>query len=200
VMTAFHRGIWIAIGLLCLAAGVAGLVAGLGYLGAELQRTGLPGLMASRLQLPGPRTLLAGVLGGLVLLILGLLLLRAALRLPRAPSPPDVRLRSQSEDRGAIRLRSGALRRALERDLERLPGVEAASVVLTDFQTTDELQIRLDLDGYSQLPDIRERLDRALKRLTTTVGSSPSGVEVLVRLREPRQRLLATESIADGRT
>src|SRR5579875_2479264 len=79
-----NRALWLCIGFILLASGIAGVLAGQGLFGASVRTKTLPASWPEQLAHPDTALLLGLGLGGAVVFLLGLLLLRAQLPLPSA--------------------------------------------------------------------------------------------------------------------
>jgi hypothetical protein len=188
-----NRVLWAVIGVLLLAAGVLGLLAGAG---------GLPFVDRHRVVLTsglintwnGNKALATTltIVVGLLLAILGVLLLFAQLRL-RAARMRDLHLPPPSEfapaelkpvDRGSTDVASRALHRALQRDLESDRQVRNAAVLLTGPTEHPRLMVRLAVTPDADVARLAGHLDRVVHRFTTTSGVQPDVSDVVVRIPE----------------
>src|SRR5262245_1906841 len=131
-----NRVLWAALALLLLAAGLAGLLASGGALGARVAATPL---LPEALARPVERASRALTLGGalalaLLAVVAGWRLVRAQLRRePRRSRLTDLELlptAPESGPGGRTLVRGQAMLRALEEDLERVRGVRRAGVRL----------------------------------------------------------------------
>ena len=190
-MDGFHRGLWALIALMLLGTGIGGLLAGTGIIGPQVVL--VPAQVAAEVQSPSRATLVGLGVGGLVVLLLGLLLLRAAVPVRRTRRLASLRLARPSSAAGGpgdvTIVRGAALQHGVERDLERIAGVERAQVLLEGSAEQLLLRVGLDVDVYADLSRIRARVQGALQRLATTAGSPPAAVEVVVRVQERRRRV-----------
>ncbi len=193
-MDGFNRALWTVIGVLLLGAGAGGLLIGAGVFGPLLQTARVSPTLLAELDRPGRPALLDLGLGGGLALLLGLLLLRAEVPVRRLAGIETLRLprpRTNGTATGSVTIvRGSALQQGLERDLERIPGIERARALLAGAPDGPTLRVRLDVDAYADLLLVRARVQRALERLATTTGSAPTSVEVTVRVRDARRRFL----------
>jgi len=155
----------------------------------------MPAQVAAEAQSPSRPTLVWLGMGGLVVLLLGLLLLRSTVPVRRTRGLASLRLgrhgNAASGTGNVTIVRGAALQHGVERDLERIAGVERAQVVLEGSAEQLLLRVGLDVDVYADLSRIQARVQGALQRLATTAGSPPSSVEVLVHVQERRGRVRA---------
>lgn len=181
---AANRVLWTVIGLLLLAAGVAGVLANRGW---------LPGVDAdSPLAWSGLREwwrdtepwglVVVGLLG-VVAALLGLLLLLAELRRRPARALPDLRLAHRQP--GLTRVPGGVIGHGLERDLVRDPGIRAAAVAVTGAAPSPDLWIQLDVEQRADLATVRAHVDDALARFSRTYGLRPRRLDVTARVVGP---------------
>ena len=190
-MDVLLRILWAVISLALLGLGAIGLLLGIGVFGPEWQTaTVLSAAAAAELERPGQVTLVGLGLVGLVGAALGLLLIRAALWIPRMGSGVRV-LRLSPRAGGPVTIvRGAALQHGLERDLEQVPGVTGAKAVLSDLRHEPRIQIRLDFTSRARLQQAQHGVNRALQRLATTAGTTPASVEVTVRLHVDTRRVV----------
>ena len=191
------RVLWTVIGLLLVAVGTFGVVAGLGYVGgvdpeAPLLWSGLLGLWHDT----APTGLVVLLALGLLLALLGLRLLNRQLR-PRPeplmgelPLPDSMAVVSGTDGAaldamdlpGRTTVRGAVLARGLERDLTRDPAVREASVVLAGEVTRPELLIRLHLGPHARLDTVHEHVGSAVARFSATTGLCPRYLDVTARV------------------
>ncbi len=190
-MDVFNRVFWLVIALVLLGAGAAGLLAGTGVLGPDLQAASpLPAVVPAQLEQPAQTALLIIGVGGLCCVFLGVFLIKAALSIPQArTSVPSLRL-ARGADQPVTIVRGSALQQGLQRDLERVPGVTRARTSLADLSHQPRIAIRLDLTGRTDLRPIQDGVRAALQRLVTTTGIAPTAVEVTFRLHAETRRAL----------
>ncbi len=187
-MSVFNRILWALIGLLCLLAGVGGLLGAAGSLGASAASYELGFQLvawATRSELL-PAVALAAA--GAVAVILGLLLLRSEVAVGPPASFGDFHLRCRDPERGRTLLRSVALRRGLEADLGRIPGVEHVGCSLLGHPQQPRLELRLEIGGDRDVRALEAAVGRSLARFATTLGASVEGGEVRLHFtRTPQQ-------------
>jgi len=192
-MDGFHRGLWALIALVLIGMGTAGLLAGTGIIGPQWQTVMVSAQVAAEAQSPSRPTLVWLGMGGLVVLLLGLLLLRSTVPVRRTRRLASLRLGrhgSAASGTGNVTIvRGAALQHGVERDLGRIAGVERAQVVLEGSAEQLLLRVSLDVDVYADLSRIQAGVQGALQRLATTAGSPPASVEVLVHVQERRGRV-----------
>jgi hypothetical protein len=189
-----NRTLWTVIGIVLLAAGVVGLLAGYGALSfVDRQRALLTqGLIDAWNRNQTLATALT-IVGGLLLTLLGALLLRAQ-RGQRAGTPMrDLHLRPSPEpteteppqvDRGGTEVASRALHRALRRDFESDRQVRNASVRLTGPTAHPQLLVRLAVTPDADIARLAGHVDRVVNRFATTSGVQPDLSEVVLRIPE----------------
>ncbi len=190
-----NRVLGTVIAVLLLLVGLAGTLAGLGR---------IPRLARSTALLPsGVRTWWHGWGGwpwvvlavvGLLLVLLGLLLLRAELRTRMVRPMPDLlwtdpvvgdpgaRHRADLMLPGHTRVRSGAMLHGIERDLARHPKVRQVSVGLGGDEAEPLVRARLGVAAGADLAKLQVYLAESLARFTRTTGLRPTDVQVEVTL------------------
>lgn len=153
------------IGVLLLLAGVAGLLLGTGQAALLLGATGLGwtppgtdsrlfgGATASALGLTW--VVLVITLVAVVVGLLGLLWLLA--QIPRANAAKPLRLHDDSRT-GLTRVEADVLTRAVEAQVESLPGVSGASAVLRGSAEHPDLTLRVTADDRTDVGRLLERL------------------------------------------
>lgn len=187
-----NRILWLLIGLLLLAAGVVGLLAGTGTLSfVDKQRALLtPELIDAWNRNPALSTALT-IVGGLILALLGGLLLRAQMRWRDEPPMRDLYLPPRVDstetepapvERGGTEVASRALQRALRRDFESDGQVRDATVRLTGPTEHPHLQVRLAVTPDVDMARLAGHVDRVVNRFATTSGVHPDLSEVVVRM------------------
>ena len=187
-----NRVLWLLIGLLLLAAGALGLLAGAGVLSFVDKQQALltPQLIDAW---NGNRALSTAltIVGGLILTLLGGLLLRSQMRWRDEPPMRDLYLPPRLEttgtepapaERGGTEVASRALQRALRRDFESDQQVRDASVRLTGPTEHPHLQVRLAVAPDVDMARLAGHVDRVVHRFATTSGVQPDLSEVLVRM------------------
>jgi hypothetical protein len=188
VIAVFNRLLWSTIGLLCLAAGIAGLLGAGGLLGDWVRHHEVAAGLVRQAQSSGPSTLAWIGLGGVAAVILGVLLVRAELTRGPGAFSPDRRLRSSAFPTGTTRVRGRTLRRALERDLGRVRGVEAVRVSLGGSRDRQRLRLWLALDSDRDLAAVQSAILQARNRFATTTAAPVLAGDVTIRLRHPQRR------------
>lgn len=129
---------------------------------------------------------------GLVIALLGVLLIRAELRV-RAMRPISDLLITGPEvggdgteqgggPAGRTRVRGVAMMRGIEQDLARHPKVHRASVELGGDLADPRVHARLDVTAGTEVRRLQSYLAESLARFTGTTGLSPAEVEVEVML------------------
>lgn len=181
---AANRVLWTVIGLVLLAAGVAGVLANRGWLpGADADAPLLwPELRHWWREIDPWGLVVTGLLGAVVAL-LGLILLAAEFRSRGAPALGELRL--AHERPGSTRVRGPVVGHGLERDLTRDPGIHAAAVAITGTAPRPELWVRLDLERQADLATVREHVDGALDRFARTYGLRPRKLDITTRVVGP---------------
>lgn len=185
-----NRLLWLLLALLVLAASVGGLVASFG---------GLPGVPPSTPVLPGALVTawerLGGwgpalvALAGIALAAVGWWLARVELRRAGRAAVRELPLpRKGAALGGRTVVRGPALAHRIEDDLARVPGVTRALVALVGSPAAPQLRAQLDVAAAADLAGVREAVSRRLDRLTATLGTAPSAVDVTFRLVETAAR------------
>lgn len=185
-----NRTLWTVIGLVLLAAGVTGLLAGYGVLSfVDRQQVVLPPELIAGWNRNEGRWLAVTIVGGLLVALLGLLLLRAQFRRRGGPTMPDLYMPMSPEpaeapqpDRGGTEVASRALHRALQRDFESDQQVRDAAVRLTGPPDHPRLLVRLAVAADTDVARLADHVDRVMHRFTTTSGVQPDLSEVVVRI------------------
>lgn len=179
-----RRVLWTVIGVLLLAVGVLGLLAGLGWLpgvaaGTPVLWSGLTRWWRS----VAPWGAVGTALLGLLLAWLGFVLLTRELRV--RPSLGELVLDPGGRDGaapGRTVTRGAVLADALERDLRRDHRVRDASVALSGRPDRPRVRIELDVGPRTRLADLRAPVDAAVHRWRLTAGREPDRVEVVARI------------------
>lgn len=179
---AANRVLWTLIGVLLLAVGIA---IGLMHFGR------MPGVSSDSVLLSdglldlwhrGDDWNVAVLVAvGAVVTVLGLWLFGRQFRRRSGPGLANLLSRGDDDEvRWRTHVKSGALVRALERDLvdKRIVG---AHVVMTGRPPRPDAWVRLDLAPGVALADVNERVRRSVERFSTTTGLQPATVEVTVR-------------------
>jgi hypothetical protein len=182
------------LGLLLLAVGVAGLLAGADLFEAPAAGSPvLPGWLVARWDRYDPWNLVAVGIAALLLAWYGWRFVRAQCRRGGGRAPMgDLEYRAaepgrQDAGRGRTTVRAAAISRGAEATLERVRGVERAIVGLFGSPYEPELRARLDVDASADLTQVRSNVDAALERLATTTGMPPRSADITLRLVERQQ-------------
>lgn len=192
-MNAVNRLLWILIGLVLLVSGVVGFVLGLGAWDSTFaHRSPLPAPVVQHANAPTGNDLVSVGIAGLVVLLLGLLLLRAQLlRIRPRRRMADLRYeagRDAPVGRGRTLVRSGGLEHGVQRSLETLRGVQSAQAQLAGNPEHPVLLIELEVDGGVQLSSLKSEVRQAIERFRVTCGRLPT-TRVQIHL-AAEQRLL----------
>jgi hypothetical protein len=190
-MAVFNRLLGALIGLLLLAIGVTGLALGSGALGSRFAHTAaLPAAIAQHAMAPRDNDLIWLALVGLLALFLGLVLLRAELRVSGQPSMRDLRYQQPSAEqalrRGRTVVRTGGLEHGLRQSLGALPGVHWAHAQLAGNPERPTLLIELEVDAQTRLSTLKSEVAQAIERFQLTSGRQPS-TQVRIRLANVRR-------------
>jgi hypothetical protein len=190
-MVLFNRLLGALIGLLLLAIGVTGLTLGFGALGSKFAHTApVPAALAQHAMAPTDNDLIGLALVGLLALLLGLLLLRAELRVSGQPRMRDLRYvqpsAEQASRRGRTAVRTGGLEHGLRQSLGALPGVHWAHAQLAGNPERPNLLIELEVDAQTRLSTLKSEVGQAIERFQLTSGRQPS-TQVRVRLATARR-------------
>jgi membrane protein implicated in regulation of membrane protease activity len=182
------------LGLLLLAAGVAGLLAGARVVGAPAAGSAvLPDWLVARWDRYHPWNLVAVGIAALLLAWYGWRLMRAQLRRGGGRAEMgDLEYRAtepghQDTNRGRTTVRAAAISHSTENALERVRGVERALVGLFGSPYAPELRARLDVDANADLTQLRRNVSAVLERLAATTGIPPRSADITLRLVERQQ-------------
>jgi membrane protein implicated in regulation of membrane protease activity len=182
------------LGLLLLAAGVAGLLAGADVFGAPAADSPvLPDWLVARWDRYNPWNLVAVAIAALLLAWYGWRLVRAQLRRGGGRAEMgDLEYQAaepgrQDTDRGRTTVRAAAISHSTETALERVRGVERALVGLFGSPDAPELRARLDVNANADLTQLRRNVSAALERLAATTGMPPRSADITLRLVERQQ-------------
>lgn len=190
-MDTFNRVLWWLAALALIGMGTVGLLAGTGVFGHELQTETLPAAVAAQFEHPDASTALGLGLAGLAALALGVLLLKAEVSIPRADSLPNLRISQRASigprAGGVTVVRGAALRRGLERDLERIRGVKRATALLVGPLSRPHVRARLNVAPDADHSQVRAGVRQVLERLASTTGRSPATVDITVHVQEARR-------------
>jgi hypothetical protein len=171
-------------GLVLLTAGIAGLLAGSGVLGAgAADGPVLPAWLAGAVA-RAPRVpvcLLAGLAALLLMLSGWVLLARRGTRAATPPAPAFGDLDLTRPPAGRTVVRGPAVVGGLERDLARIDGVTAAMVGLSGDRDRPRLRAELAVEPGTEVAKVRADVHTALDRLTATTGLEPVAAEITFR-------------------
>jgi hypothetical protein len=188
-MNAANRLLWTVIGLVLLAAGVIATLIHFGKFPWVTKQTAvLPSGFLATWHRFGAWSPVVAIAAGVLLVVLGLLLLRAELRWRGAPAMDGMRLTTTARADvpaiapGTTRIGTAALERALARDLGRAHPVREATAHLTGKPDQPTLRLRLDVAPGADLHQVKSDVDSALARFTTTSGLTPRLADVDIRL------------------
>ncbi|MDT5025086.1 MAG: hypothetical protein QOE61_1512 [Micromonosporaceae bacterium] len=179
-----NRVVWITIGVLLVAAGVAGVLANVGALpGVNRNGAVISTSMDARWRSWNGWATAAVIIVGLVVAVLGLLLLRAQfLRRGGAPMPDLIKTTTDASthEAGRTRVTTSTLNQALTRDLLGNRSVRRAAVRLTGEKP--DLRVQLAVTPDADIGELRDHVDHAVRRFSTTSGLHPDVAEVVVRM------------------
>lgn len=189
-----NRTLWTVIGILLLAVGVLGFLVGQGILSIVDREQVLlsPELIDAWNRNDALATGLT-IVGGLLLALLGMLLLRSQLRRPGGVPMGDLHLGREPRPVGAesppvvggdTEVASRALNRALRRDLELDRQVRDATVRLTGPAEHPQLRVRLSVTPDADIARLAGHVDRVVNRFATTSGVQPDLSDIVVRMPE----------------
>jgi hypothetical protein len=182
------------LGLLLLAAGVAGLLVGARVF--EAPAAGSPVLadwLVARWDRYDPWNLVVVGVVALLLAWYGWRIVRAQFRRGGGRAQMgDLEYRAaepgrQDAGRGRTTVRAAAISHGTEAALERVRGVERAIVGLFGSPYAPELRARLDVDADADLTQLRRNVSAVLERLATTTGMPPRSADITLRLVERQQ-------------
>jgi hypothetical protein len=168
------------LGLLLLAAGVAGLLVGSGALGDDLgDRRVLPDDTARFVDDNAGWLWPVAAAVGLLLALIALRWLLAQLRTDRVE---DIDL-TEYRNRGEVHVDAAALTDALVDAVEQCPGVDSASARLIRVRGRDQLLLHVRLAERTDLAEARQALaDGPLADLRRVLGDDAAGPDVRVEL------------------
>jgi hypothetical protein len=197
-MNVGNRVLWSIVGLILLAAGVLGVLAYRGWLGVGRNQSILTTDEAQPWRSwPGWVVALV-IVGGLLVAVLGLAILRAVLRVRRGTPMADVALREpmpppdltvQPPPAGATVISTSALKHSLTKDLERGRQVRDAAVAIVGPHERPRLVMRLSVTQDVEMAPLADHVDRAVARFARTSGLAPEVAEVTVKVadRQPER-------------
>jgi hypothetical protein len=173
-----NRVLWTVVGLVLLAAGVAGLLINLDRMpGTDPGQPVIWPELAEQARSWRPWLLAAVIVLGLVLVVLGGLLLRAQLRRRGGVSLPDLRLDS-ADQHGQTVVGTRVMVNGLAHDLENQAGVSRAAAHLSGDTRRPNLRLWLTVEPGTHLDRIQQQVRDALRRFTTTTGLTPGEVTI----------------------
>jgi len=188
-MTTANRLLWTIVGFVLLAAGVVGLLINAGRFRWVPSSTAvLPTSFTNAWNRFGFWSPLVTIVVGLLLVALGFLLLRAELRRrgARAMTPlvvrSTVRVDTPAIAIGTTRIGTGALEKALARDVARSRQVSDATAYLTGDRDHPTLRLRLAVAPGADLRRVKSDVDSALDRFAATSGLRPRLADVDVQV------------------
>jgi len=208
-MNSGNRLLWIVVGLLLTAAGVAGVLVNIGHLpGTDRSVPVISDGLIGRWRDWGGWAPTVVIAAGVVLALLGAALIRAELRrrggsglstvvfphraepaeaagagtLPLRDAAPPRPTRANRPSGGYIRVAGGTLRDALVRDLENDPRIRRAAVRLTGHPGTPRIRLLLDVPDGTEMTSVHEAVGAALARFRTTTHLDPLLDETIVRV------------------
>lgn len=200
-MNTANRVLWALIGLLLLAVSVFGVMASQGWL-PFIDRDGavLTQVAIERWEDWSTWATAATIAGGAILVVLGILLVRAQLRGPGGGSISDLVVRPESPDAtgprpgptvaeapaGQTLVSASALHHALARDLETDRAVRHAAVHITGRRPEPSVSVRLAVTSEADIAQLQRSLHRAFERFAATSGLQPRLTEVTIRMAEQR--------------
>lgn len=190
-MGTFNRALWILIALLLIVGGGLGILANRGVFGTSIAIYTLGPSLIHVVIGPSPLALGISVVAALLAIVLGLLLLRWELSFGPPASFPNFHLPPSLSSPGLTVVRSTALRHGLQRDLEKITGVENVGLSLLGRPLHPTLQLRIEVAGDRDMARIRREVHRSLDRFAHTLGSSLDGGEVLLWFGQPQGRRVA---------
>lgn len=170
-----NRAVLAVVGLLLLAAGVFTLLLGLGVLGADQAGRTVVDPAVSDVARAGWFWPVVGVAGLLVAA------LSAWWLLAQARTDRLARIRVEDTEAGRTLLEGGALTRAVEDEVEGLPGVTRASAHLSGTSSAPRLHLRVRLDGRTDPTQVHRAVsDEVLAhaRQALEVDRLPTRVEL----------------------
>jgi len=183
-----NRVRWALVGLVLLAAGVAGALIAYDLVPwVDSDTPLLPDTVVQRWERAENWRLPVLAVAGLLLALYGWRVLAAQLRRGGGRTTVgDLELGGPpGDDRrpaGWTLVRGPALAHGVEDDLERVNGVQRALVGLFGSPQQPDLRAELDSSGAADLRRVREQVDRALDRLTDTTGHPPRSTTITFRL------------------
>jgi hypothetical protein len=173
--------LWTVIGALLVLAGAAGIAANRGWLpGVDTSRVLFAQDAGHTWHRMGFWAPLLAIVAGVVLAILGILLLRAELRLHERPAMTDLTIPASPGTAGRTEVDTGTLARAMRRDLRSGSGISDARVRITGHPDHPAVSLHLWVDPGLGLAPVHARVERSLQRLAATMPGEPKVEDVLV--------------------
>ncbi len=172
------------LGLLLTAGAVVGLLAGTDVL--RLQQPSEIFASVRDAFAANPALWLAVAAGALLLLLLGLWLVAAQLRVRSHPTLDEVVV--ERGDRGSTQVRAVAVADALARDLERLPKVTGSRVELSPPASRPRAHVLLDLGTDAEASAVRAAAEEPLQRAADALGIDRLPAELRLRHTAARPR------------
>ncbi|MBW3602143.1 MAG: hypothetical protein KY434_05520 [Actinobacteria bacterium] len=187
------------LGLLLIAAGVVGLLAGAGLAPllepSEIYAELLSGFQA-RADLWWPVSVAAAV----VVALLGLAWALRQLVVRRSGGGVADVVVGPAGDRGRTRVTATSLASAAAADLRRVPGVVDSTVRLVNDPHRPDLRVRLDVRPDADLDKVRRGADEVAERLEAVLGVETLATHVLVRpVPQGRSRIRRSRETGGGR-
>jgi len=189
-MDTFNRLLWVLMGLVVFAIGATEIVVGLGALGSSLSRSSpVPAAVAEHVNAPTGGDLLGLAVAGLLAALVGLLLLRAELRVGAGSRLANLRFGQANaeaqQQKGHTVVRGGGLEHGVQQSLQALRGVHTAHVRLGGNPSHPALFIELDVDQRTSLSALKTAVQQAIRQFRRTSGTL-SSAEIRVSLAASR--------------
>jgi hypothetical protein len=205
-VNAANRLLGVAVGLVLLALGVLGILAGSGLLpGVDPDGPVLSDEFRTRWHEWGGWAVAGTIAAGVLVALLGLWLMLAERRRPGGRTLADLVWRTApdteaatgtgqvdtdatgtgqvgTEATGHVHVGAAALNRALTRDLQAIPAVDRARVHLTGRRDQSQLRLRLRLASDADLTELHRHVDAVLHRFAATTGLRPEVGDVDVQI------------------
>ncbi len=182
-----HRGALLLIGLVLLAAGLAGLFAGTGVFGRDLEHQHLYSSRTSHFV--GHHGTWVWPLAAVVSILIALLALRWLKAQGTSPKTRTVRVPSGLKQ-GHTTVEGGALTTAITREIESYRGVRAAHARLVGDSHAPRLQLSVIVDNTVRLSEMRRRIDaQAIARARAALAPVPlsTAIDYDVSTKAPRR-------------
>lgn len=178
--TRANRVVLLVIGVILLVGGLAALLVGLGVFGSD--RAEQPVLTGEASQFADDNAFWFWPLVALVAIIVGLLALWWLLIQARSNRVPTVDL-EQDRTRGRTRVHADAVTDAVADEIESYRGVTSASARLVESSLGPRLSLRVNLDGRTDIGEVRRRVEsQALAHTRTALSTDelPTRLELVV--------------------